>query len=210
MVVAVVDVGLSMDIEIINQDASFESNDKLTEILDRGAVVGTADYIAPEQAMNHPDLDIRADIYSLGATFFHLVTGRPPFDGNTTQKLLQHQMKEAPTLASIDKTFPPGLSEVVTRMLAKKPADRYATPADVISALSPWLPASSQVLAAISQTDLRRSPALQSTLNEVVRATTKRLNRVKPFKTRVPVYAAAAVAVVGRCINHIMYGNGCW
>ena len=156
---------------------SFDTDDKLTEVLDNGAVVGTADYISPEQAMNCPNLDIRADLYSLGATFFTLVTGKPPFEGNTTQKLLQHQMKPAPTLVSIDRTFPPGLSMVIDRMLAKRPDDRYQTPAETIAALTPWLPGSDKVLAGISRTDLARSPELQNTLNEMVNETTKRLTR---------------------------------
>ena len=155
---------------------SFELNDKLTEILDKGAVVGTADYISPEQAMNSPDLDIRADIYSLGATFFTLVTGKPPFEGNTTQKLLQHQMKEPPSLDTIDRTFPPGLADVVVKMLRKKPADRFQTPADVIAALGPWLPNNARVVATLSRSNLGKSSDLQNTLDEVVSGRTKRIS----------------------------------
>jgi serine/threonine protein kinase len=185
---------------------SFDPDDKLTEVLDQGAVVGTADYISPEQAMNCPDLDIRADIYSLGATFFTLVTGRPPFEGNTTQKLLQHQMRVPPTLVSIDRTFPPGLSAVVEKMLAKRPDDRYQTPVEVIAALAPWLPGTDKVLAAISGTNLSRSPELQNTLNEVVSEATKRLTRrglpLTPTALRgkwplVAVGVAGAVVVLG-------------
>ena len=68
--------------------SSRRRTDNLTEKLDNGAVVGTADFIAPEQASTQPNIDIRADIYSLGASFFALVIGKPPFEGNTTQKLL--------------------------------------------------------------------------------------------------------------------------
>ncbi len=155
---------------------SFELNDKLTEILDKGAVVGTADYISPEQAMNSPDLDIRADIYSLGATFFTLVTGKPPFEGNTTQKLLQHQMKEPPSLDTIDRTFPPGLADVVVKMLRKKPSDRFQTPSEVIAALGPWLPNNARVVATLSRSNLGKSSDLQNTLNEVVSGRTKRMS----------------------------------
>jgi serine/threonine protein kinase len=119
---------------------SGRTNDQLTERLDSGAVLGTADFIAPEQAMDTSEIDIRADIYSLGATFFALVTGKPPFGGTTPQKLMQHQMKSAPLLTDLDPTFPEGLAQVVAKMLAKKPGQRYQTPADVIDALAPWLP----------------------------------------------------------------------
>ena len=131
---------------------SFAADDQLTAMLDQGAVVGTADYISPEQAMNDPKVDIRTDIYSLGATFFSILTGRPPFDGPTASKLLQHQMKEAPSLTLSDKTIPKALAQVVTKMMAKKPADRYQTPADVIAALEPWLIDTPSLLAGMSKT----------------------------------------------------------
>src|SRR4051794_25783518 len=84
------------------------AGDKLTEKLDAGAVVGTADFISPEQALNCPAIDIRADIYSLGATFFALIAGKPPFEGNTAQKLLHPQMTVAPHLTAVDPTLPRG------------------------------------------------------------------------------------------------------
>jgi serine/threonine protein kinase len=131
---------------------SFETSDQLTELLDHGAVVGTADFISPEQAMGDPKVDIRTDIYSLGATFYSLVTGRPPFDGPTASKLIQHQMKPAPSLTLLDKTIPKELAAVVARMMAKKPGDRHQTPADVIVALHPWLHDAAPLRAGLSQT----------------------------------------------------------
>jgi serine/threonine protein kinase len=130
------------------------AHDKLTERLDHGAVVGTADFIAPEQALNQTVIDGRADIYSLGATFFALLIGKPPFEGNTTQKLLQHQLRSAPKLTTLDKSLPKDLSVVVARMLAKKPSDRYQTPVEVIVALKPWLTSGSRALTGLSQTTL--------------------------------------------------------
>jgi serine/threonine protein kinase len=155
---------------------SSSSGDNLTERLDNGAVVGTADFIAPEQALNQPNIDGRADIYSLGASFFALIIGKPPFEGNTTQKLLQHQLRSAPRLASLDATLPKGLSSVVAKMLAKKPEDRYQTPAEVIAALAPWLGNSARILAGISKTNLAQGADLQATLSEIARGSTKRLH----------------------------------
>ena len=156
---------------------TFDGEDKLTEVLDAGAVVGTADYISPEQAMNAPGLDIRADIYSLGASFFTLVTGRPPFEGTTTQKLLQHQMKSPPSLATLDRTFPAGLAEVVAKMLAKKPEDRYTTPADVIYALTNWLPTSARLTESLSRTNLAKPPHQRNTVSEAAGGSTRNLPR---------------------------------
>ena len=115
--------------------------DALTGLLGDGEVAGTADYIAPEQALGQPS-DERGDIYSLGATLYALVAGHPPFAGSTTQKLMQHQLKDPPSLTKkLAGRVPPALAQVVTKMMAKRPADRYQTPEDVIDALGPWLPA---------------------------------------------------------------------
>jgi eukaryotic-like serine/threonine-protein kinase len=128
--------------------------DKLTEKLDSGAVVGTADFISPEQAINCPSVDSRADIYSLGATLFTLVAGKPPFDGNVTQKLIQHQLKDAPVLAEVKPDVPAVLSAAVAKMLAKKAEDRFQTPGEVIAALAPWAESSARVIAGLSRTAL--------------------------------------------------------
>jgi hypothetical protein len=148
--------------------------DKLTERLDAGAVVGTADFIAPEQALNAPNIDIRADIYSLGATFFALVSGRPPFDGNTAQKLLHHQISPAPHLSAVDPSLPKGLAGVAAKMLAKKPADRFQTPAEVIAALAPWLGNSTRVLAGLSKTNLGQGAELHAALDGLRRGGSSR------------------------------------
>lgn len=160
-----------LDMGLARSPASGEAG---AEGPDHGTPVGTADYISPEQAMSAPDQDIRADIYSLGATFFTLVVGRPPFDGNTTQKLLQHQIKTPPSLSALDPSFPKGLAAVVARMLAKRPDDRYATPAEVVTALAPWMQNSTRVVIALSHTDLAQKPEFQDTLAEVVGAGAKR------------------------------------
>ncbi len=155
---------------------SMSKGDNLTEVFDKEAVVGTVDFIAPEQALGGSRVDIRADIYSLGATFYALVTGHPPFKGNTSQKLAQHQMKPAPDLAAQDRTFPPELAEVVSKMLAKKPNERYQTPAEVIEALAPWLSDAGEqkVVVGLSGIDQGSSGRLRATLAE---STTKRTNR---------------------------------
>ncbi|HEY2909533.1 MAG TPA: serine/threonine-protein kinase [Gemmataceae bacterium] len=140
---------------------------KLTENLDSGAVVGTADFIAPEQALNMPGIDIRADIYSLGATFFTLVAGRTPFEGNTTQKLLHHQMKSVPKLTEIDPTVPEKLSNIVAKMMAKKPAERYQSPAEVIASLAPWLGNSARVMAGLSRTKIAIGSGQNASLRDL-------------------------------------------
>jgi serine/threonine protein kinase len=112
--------------------------DNVTERYDDGAVLGTADYLAPEQAM-HNKVDIRADIYSLGATFFYILTGRAPFeDGTLTQKLLWHQIRKIQSVADYRGDVPPEMAAVIEKMLSKSPEDRYQTPQAVVDALAPW------------------------------------------------------------------------
>jgi serine/threonine protein kinase len=102
-------------------------------------VIGTADYLSPEQAINPHGVDIRGDIYSLGCTFYYLLTGQVPFNGKTMmQKIVQHQNTEAPAIEALAPEVPPAVTAIVSRMMAKKPQDRFQTPAAVAMALAPF------------------------------------------------------------------------
>lgn len=103
----------------------------------REETIGTADYLAPEQAVDATKVDIRADIYSLGCSFYYLLTSQPPFAGGSLmQKLLRHREAEPPPIQGKRADLPPGLWPVLLKMLAKKPEERYRTPASVAAALS--------------------------------------------------------------------------
>jgi serine/threonine protein kinase len=116
-----------------------DEGDGLTREFESNTVLGTADYLSPEQAVDSHDVDIRADIYSLGATFYFLLAGRPPFaGGNLRQKLVWHQMREPDPVRTHRPEVPESLQAVVTKMMAKSVADRYQTPAEVVQALSSW------------------------------------------------------------------------
>jgi serine/threonine protein kinase len=102
------------------------------------SVIGTADYLSPEQAGNPHGVDIRGDIYSLGCTLYFLLTGQTPFDGTTViQKIMQHQTAEAAAVERLNPDVPPALAAIVRRMMAKKPEERFQTPAAVAVALKP-------------------------------------------------------------------------
>jgi serine/threonine protein kinase len=116
-----------------------DRQDNLTQQIDEKSVLGTADYLAPEQAIDSSTVDIRADIYSLGATFYFLLVGRPPFaDGTVAQKLLWHQMREPESVNANRPDVPDGVAAVLARMMAKDPAARFQQPAEVADALVPW------------------------------------------------------------------------
>ena len=119
-----------------------DHSDQLTIKYDDKIVLGTADYVAPEQVANSHSVDIRADIYGLGATFYFLLAGHPPFpSGTVSQKLLWHRTKEPTPIQQIRPEVPDGLAAVVSRMLAKDPKARYQTPAQVVAELESWVPA---------------------------------------------------------------------
>jgi serine/threonine-protein kinase len=100
--------------------------DQAVELTIAGTTLGTFDYISPEQARDPRGADIRSDIYSLGCTLYHMLTGEPPYpEGTVLQKLLQHQGDEAPDPAAKNRQVPDNLSVVVRKMMAKDPRRRY-------------------------------------------------------------------------------------
>jgi formylglycine-generating enzyme required for sulfatase activity/tRNA A-37 threonylcarbamoyl transferase component Bud32 len=104
-----------------------------------GAYMGTPEYSAPEQATDARTADIRADLYSLGCTLYCLLAGRPPFQEETAVKaILAHLEKAPPPLPQLRPDVPAALWAVVARLLAKDPARRYQTPAEVAQALAPF------------------------------------------------------------------------
>jgi serine/threonine protein kinase len=106
-----------------------------------GQVMGTLDYMAPEQVVDSHAVDIRTDIYSLGCTLFHLLAGAPPFAGpeydSAGKKRRAHLEEPVPPIADRRPDVPPEVAAVLARMVAKRREDRFATPAEVAAALGP-------------------------------------------------------------------------
>jgi serine/threonine protein kinase len=103
------------------------------------SVCGTPNFIAPEQALDSGGVDGRADIYSLGCTAYHLLTGRPPFpDGSSAQKMIWHQTREPEAVRALRPEVPEEMARVVARMMGKNPEERYQSAAEVAASLAPW------------------------------------------------------------------------
>src|ERR1019366_10108768 len=101
-----------------------------------GAVIGTADYVAPEQLEDPHGADIRADLYSLGCTFYFLLSAQVPFPGGSLLSKLDKQRWQTPTaLEKLRGNIPPAVVRVVEKLMAKRAADRLQTPGELAEAL---------------------------------------------------------------------------
>jgi WD40 repeat protein len=116
-----------------------KGQESVTAKFDEGPVMGTADYLAPEQAVSLHNADHRSDIYSLGATFYALLAGEPPFaNGTVAQKLLWHQMREPAPLAQRNRNVPNVIAQIIKMMMDKIPEYRFASALAVAEALQPF------------------------------------------------------------------------
>ncbi len=128
--IKILDLGLA----VLNSDTT---DITLTSM---GQIVGTIDYIAPEQIQSSRAVDIRADIYSLGCTLYHLLAGAPPFHEyvGTYNKLHAHKEVPPKPIKELNKDVPDGLCHIVMKLLEKKADDRYELPFEICEALSPY------------------------------------------------------------------------
>lgn len=126
-IVKILDLGL----------ARIQSDDPNSGLTATGAVMGTVDYMAPEQAMNTKTADARADVYSLGCTLHFLLTGKTVYDSNTVMgKLLAHRQHPIPSLLTARPDTPPWLDLIFKKMVAKNLPDRFQSMAEVINAIA--------------------------------------------------------------------------
>src|SRR5438552_10082175 len=126
LVVKRIDLGLA---RVVDESAFRVTRD--------GSTVGTIDYMAPEQARDSGSADIRSDIYALGCTWYHMLAGHPPFaDGGLAERLYKHLNVEPTDIRQLNRQVSPSLANVLRRMLAKKPQERYQTPALLLQDLS--------------------------------------------------------------------------
>ena len=176
--VKVLDLGLALLQHPLQAGGNTQA---LTQV---GFALGTADYMAPEQVMKPHEVDIRADLYGLGCTFYHMLTGKPPFpQGSLLAKLQAHQFKDAVPVEQLRPDVPPSLAGVIRKLMAKRPEDRYQKPAELADALT-------RILSRFENTALATDWKLPAELTETLAAGRKRI-------TQMPRVAAPAL-VKGR------------
>jgi serine/threonine protein kinase len=158
-------------------------------------ILGTVDYMAPEQALHTADFNHRADIYALGCTLYFLLSGHPPFpEGTLPERILKHQTQEPRSLALERADVPQSLIEICRKMMAKRPADRFQTAGELSQVLAAWRPGEKRVQRVLQLKkaepvdDLPGPNFLGTDLNELFRkgmgasATTPLVSRKPPSK----------------------------
>jgi len=130
-IVKILDLGLALFSDNAQASLTVEHNEN---------VLGTADYLAPEQAVNSHKVDHRVDIYGLGCALYFLLTGRPPFpDGTLAQRIAKHQSQMPDDIRKLRPDCPRDLADICMKMMQKRPEKRYATMREVADALEAWL-----------------------------------------------------------------------
>ncbi len=137
-----------------------------------GLVIGTPHYMSPEQALGDPNLGPRSDLYSLGCVLFQMVTGSPPFDGESSQQVVGKHIADPPPAASdVNPKVPRELSDIILRLLEKQPSDRFQSAGEVIAALESDQKPSTQ---------RSRATAAQAATQLLVSGATEKRRAVKP------------------------------
>jgi len=176
------------------------SGGRAVNLTQAGVTMGTPLYMSPEQ-IEGGEIDSRSDIYSLGVTAYHMLSGEPPFGGDSPLTVaVQHLQQPATPLVARQPNVPPPLANVVERMMAKKPADRFRDPAALLDELNAlladgvqrgWARANASSLTEILEASERRAAAT-SRLDDVMKTTAL----VRPKRTP----ARAIVAAIAGCV----------
>src|SRR5207249_8866922 len=129
-----------------------------------GFTVGTVQYMSPEQALGQPNLDGRSDLYAFRSMLFQMVTGAPPYDGNSSAEIVGKPLADpVPVASDVDARIPRWLSDAIVKCLAKRPEDRFQTAGEALAALARGRAAGSGKLVAAATVErrVRRSGELR-------------------------------------------------
>jgi serine/threonine-protein kinase len=173
------DFGLALDRDRIGRGRITEGDGAL----------GTPFYLSPELARGEQDIDVRSDIYSLGATLYEMVTGRPPFEGPPVVVMSKHLSEQIPSPSDIDRTLSNGICLVIQKMMAKRREDRFQTPRELLRDLMLVYQGAEPLSA--------RLPSERSSVRPSVRAPRRRSGRPTPPLGKDPTRRRRPVVVAG-------------
>jgi len=176
-----------------------EGGDNSSSLTQAGGIVGTLDYMAPEQAIDSTQVDHRADIYSLGCTMFYLLTGRAPYAANSMMALLlKHREAPIPSINEARPGVPDVLETIFRKMVAKKTEERYATMSEVIHALEESQRAAKKMVVPLKP--LKEAAAGEAHFDTTVAADSSEMLLKKQLAAS-PAPAPAMPSVVGRLLH---------
>jgi serine/threonine-protein kinase len=155
-------------IKIIDLGLALQNAFEDERVTREGTTVGTVDYMAPEQARDSRATSVRSDLYSLGCTFYYLLTGVPPYPGgDITDKLTRHAKSPVPDVRDLRPDVPVGIASIIQKMMAKRPEDRFASYDDLITALGAVPLEEMERASAIAPIPLVDSRSNDSSVNEI-------------------------------------------
>ena len=126
-------------VKILDLGIARFAGDPTSNVADGAMILGTLDYLAPEQAADSSQVDTRADLYSLGATLYFLLAGHPPYPDTDMSRKVSRKLETDPTpLRQVRPDVPDELAAAIHRLMARPPAARYQLPAEAVAALEPW------------------------------------------------------------------------
>ncbi len=189
------------------------------EMTDSGQAMGTADYMAPEQASDSHTADIRADVYSLGCTLYKLLTGQAPFGDpkyrSTFEKMTAHVRESVPPIRSLRSDLPEELEKLIDRMLAKVPSARFSTPEEVVEAIAPFtagcdLPGLLREAEqrSISPAKAKKRPAAADAPHDSARGRTQAAQRPERPSTPLPIGRRRKLLAVAVGLMLLVVGTG--
>lgn len=168
--VKILDLGLSRT--FAEESGDLQESTANSALTQEGIVLGTPDYMSPEQARNARAADIRSDIYGLGCVLFHLLSGEPPFpDTNIISQMIRHSTETPRRLKELNPEVADGLQQVIDWMMAKDPAKRYPTPGRAAKALEVFLAAGGNRPQSSPELDPSMQPYLQWLADNVEKGT---------------------------------------
>lgn len=180
--IKILDMGLALLKDSL-KDTRRQNETSLTEM---GAAIGTPDFISPEQARDARTVDIRADLYSLGCTFYYILSGHVPFPGGSRiEKIVQHQLDVPMSISVLRPHIPSTVAGIVEKLMAKNPDDRYRSPQELADALAAHLEASQKPDGALGHSARKTAPP-PITSSYATRSTLPSLVASWPAKTTPP------------------------